>query len=271
MVGLKLGIEYLWVDALCILQDDAHDKSVEIANMPNIHRNSTLTIAPASASAVTQGLLAERAYPGNAPAFLLPYRGRAGDGNDSQQVLGNIFLSSAIKETEEPLHTRGWTLQERLLSPRTLEFGTHQTRCIRQQLNPGPCDGWREQAEYSNSRQDRLDLRVLQVNFDSLLEYQEGSTSSSGRFVPGSDEYAEGVDNWSNLVGMYSRRNLTQPTDRILAISGITARYGSILKDQYVCGMWLGTLRSALGWNSESTFGPQAVQRPSAASYQGLT
>ncbi|KAM7187235.1 HET domain containing protein [Rhypophila sp. PSN 637] len=248
IVCLKLGINYLWVDALCIIQVDAVDKSVEIADMPNIYRNSTLTIAPASASAVTQAFLGQQTYPGSAPAFLLPYRCRAADGDGSQQVLGNIVLSSAIQETEDPLHTRGWTLQERLLSPRNLEFGARQTRWICQQLNPGLCDGWRKQADYHG-----------------------GSRSNSGQLVSGSDEYAQAVHDWYSLVGVYSKRNLTQPSDRILVMSGIAERYGSVLKDQYVCGMWLGTLRSVLGWNIEAKFVPKAdVQSPDGA-YQGPT
>ena len=58
IVCLKLGIGCLWVDALCILQDDVRDKTVQIANMPAIYRNSAVTITAASASAASQGFLA---------------------------------------------------------------------------------------------------------------------------------------------------------------------------------------------------------------------
>jgi hypothetical protein len=41
----KLGLQYLWIDSLCIVQDDVHDKRTQIAQMGTIYRNSYLTIA----------------------------------------------------------------------------------------------------------------------------------------------------------------------------------------------------------------------------------
>ncbi|KAH8586049.1 heterokaryon incompatibility, partial [Bisporella sp. PMI_857] len=44
-VTRKLDIRFLWIDALCILQDDSDDKLKEIWNMGEIYRDSFVTIA----------------------------------------------------------------------------------------------------------------------------------------------------------------------------------------------------------------------------------
>ena len=44
-VTLALGLRHLWVDALCIFQDDHHDKASDITKMPMIYRNAVVTIA----------------------------------------------------------------------------------------------------------------------------------------------------------------------------------------------------------------------------------
>jgi len=53
----KVGIRYLWVDALCIIQDDESDKLDQIAKMGSIYKNSTVTIVAASTENVTDGFL----------------------------------------------------------------------------------------------------------------------------------------------------------------------------------------------------------------------
>ncbi|KIM96186.1 hypothetical protein OIDMADRAFT_88131, partial [Oidiodendron maius Zn] len=72
----KLGIRFLWIDSLCIIQDDPQDLERESAQMASIYRYLTISIG----------------------------------------AFGRYFDPIA----EEPLSTRGWTLQERLLSPRTI-------------------------------------------------------------------------------------------------------------------------------------------------------
>jgi hypothetical protein len=64
-VTRKLGIRYLWVDALCIIQDNVTDKSREIERMGKVYKNATVTIAAASASRVSEGFL----YP-ETPSFM---------------------------------------------------------------------------------------------------------------------------------------------------------------------------------------------------------
>jgi hypothetical protein len=72
-VCCRVGIEYLWVDALCIIQDDPLDQAVEIAKMQNIYENASFTIAAARSHSASEGFLHAR-FPIPPTSFALPYR-----------------------------------------------------------------------------------------------------------------------------------------------------------------------------------------------------
>jgi hypothetical protein len=71
----KLGLRYLWIDSLCIVQDDKKDKAEEISEMPQIYQNAYVTISAASAANCHDGFLHVRklAKSGHA-TFKLAYR-----------------------------------------------------------------------------------------------------------------------------------------------------------------------------------------------------
>ena len=51
-----IGARYLWVDSLCILQDDEEEKLAQIQKMDKIYTNSLLTIVAASGTHADAGL-----------------------------------------------------------------------------------------------------------------------------------------------------------------------------------------------------------------------
>ncbi|RYP76546.1 hypothetical protein DL770_007217 [Monosporascus sp. CRB-9-2] len=59
-VAAALDIEYLWVDSICIVQDDDDDKAREIADMPSIYNGATVTIVAATAKTAKDGFLHDR-------------------------------------------------------------------------------------------------------------------------------------------------------------------------------------------------------------------
>ena len=56
----KLGVKYLWIDSLCIIQDSIEDKDKEIVNMASIYKNATITSSAAAATDCGQGFLEDQ-------------------------------------------------------------------------------------------------------------------------------------------------------------------------------------------------------------------
>lgn len=58
-IARRLGVFYLWIDALSIIQDDAHDWEVEAARMAEVYSGSFLTLAATHAKNSEEGMLGE--------------------------------------------------------------------------------------------------------------------------------------------------------------------------------------------------------------------
>jgi hypothetical protein len=79
-----MGIRYLWIDALCIIQDDGTDKHKEIPELAKVYRNATVVIGAARARSAGQGFLGPRMpLPENQPqlTFSVKCFDRLGRGN----------------------------------------------------------------------------------------------------------------------------------------------------------------------------------------------
>ncbi|RYP56070.1 hypothetical protein DL771_012133 [Monosporascus sp. 5C6A] len=262
IVCQAMGLEYLWLDALCIIQDDSNDKSIEIAKMPSIYGGATVTIAAARASAVTEGFLGER-FPGPREAAIVPFRCLDGE-------LGNITLAKLGEgfESSDPIDERGWTLQERLLSSRIIEFGSRQTRWICPATRSsgfsleGVTDGWRRDVKYGSKRQtEALDLEIIRT-VKSTLDFYGRPRNSKFR------EYSKAMKHWEKICETFTERDLTLSSDRAVALSGIAQIFARISGDQYLAGLWKSCFHSGLLWKIQhSHFHPKNLPRPTI--YQG--
>lgn len=108
IVTRYLGIRHLWIDALCIIQDDPVDWSQEAGKMGEIYMNASCTIAAHSASHADDGFLAKSL------ALVTPVR----LGSEQPWVSLPGHHRSDIDKSH--LSSRGWVFQERLLSQRTI-------------------------------------------------------------------------------------------------------------------------------------------------------
>ncbi len=125
MVTRRMGCDYLWIDSLCIVQDDEEDWQVEAAQMASIHRNSLLTLAAAAASGPTAGLFytarpeLREEKPLELSRFNVPFPVYVR--RHMRYEVGHLVTGQ-----EHTLLERGWVLQERLLSPRVVFFGANK-------------------------------------------------------------------------------------------------------------------------------------------------
>ncbi|KAK1705715.1 heterokaryon incompatibility protein-domain-containing protein, partial [Colletotrichum lupini] len=113
----KLGLRYLWIDSLCIIQDSVDDWRKESITMAEVYRNGVINIAATAASGGNDGLYF-KPHPIHSRHLRISFT-QPIDGTSPEET-GNGQRSNA------PLNTRGWVLQERLFSPRVVHFSRHQ-------------------------------------------------------------------------------------------------------------------------------------------------
>ena len=121
----SLGIQYLWIDALCIIQDDAQDWAREAAQMQKVYANSLFTISATAARNPMETLFGTRAvdYVELPPIYSVLAESYSGE-PIFLCALGDMLSSST--NFESPVHDRAWILQERILTPALLHFSRDQ-------------------------------------------------------------------------------------------------------------------------------------------------
>jgi hypothetical protein len=122
----KMGIRYLWIDSLCIIQDSLKDKEHEIPKMVEIYSNAVFNIAAGSAENSDEGLFSKRITGLVQPTSLkLAFRLPNGESCTARTTLSLLLgenRKSKFKPRENTLEKRGWIFQERTFSKRLFSF-----------------------------------------------------------------------------------------------------------------------------------------------------
>jgi hypothetical protein len=229
-VTRKLGLRYIWIDALCIIQDSKEDKERELKKMAQIYQNGLLTISAASARTVSDGFLRNReCLSTNIPMFCLPYCLPEPDSGTEGSIV--VQESHHYDPRSEPINQRAWTLQERLLSPRVLVYGTLQLlwQCQSEQLiRNGGVKG-----KFFDSGSERLNAAF----FAKDAPEQVGVSLMDLTYA------------WINIVTDYTHRGLSFADDKLTAIAAIASDFRKLrVGDEYLAGLWRSSLIMELMW-----------------------
>lgn len=217
LATLYLGVRYLWIDSICIVQDDPEDWQVEAARMSLVYSNALLTLAATSSSSPQDGLLG-------------PFSAASSVSIHGETVMLRLETHETIDKTSEPLNTRGWTLQEAVLSPRAVCFGKEQWlwKCPSRYATE---DGFIDRPRNTHHDLNQWASIVLQGAGDSGKNY---------------------FKHWYQLVWNYSKRRLTYQGDKLKAVAGLADAFAKLTGYQYVAGLWAEDLATGLMWQATS-------------------
>jgi hypothetical protein len=249
-VTRNLGLTYLWIDSLCIIQDDAAHKAQEITRMAAIYRGAHLTICAASSASAETGFLGPRA-PSAIRKHIVPLQMRCSDGEKG--VLYIYRSEHSAPRKQDTINSRGWTLQEHLLSPRLLVYGAWQMRWVcraTQRADGGPGGVYPRSFEGLASKL-QSDRTYRDVWHEAAAALDAGRNVKARLCMLEMDDIRS---LWARVVEEFTRRKLSVADDRAAAIHGIAMRYGELVQDRYVAGLWETRLAAQLVWKRPSTY-----------------
>lgn len=199
LVTRKLGLRYLWLDALCIIQDDDEHKLEQTASLGKVFEDAYVSIIANGSKNSDYGFLKDNRI---RPTFELPCRAQNGQlGKISLTALEPRKIGTAQAEVQH-LELRAWAYQELLLSKRCIKY-------------------------------DRAAITWNCTN-DIGLEV--------------------GIHAWTEHINKYSGKEMTDPCDKLPAISSLAAHYSlQMPESKYLAGFFSGETHHQLCWYSPVT------------------
>lgn len=249
MITRRLGAQYIWIDSLCIIQDSSSDWEIESANMGQIYRRSSLTIAATSAEDGRAGCFVEKEHWRES----IPVEARDVQGTSSMVFVRERpdDLHDILKNfRDEPLSIRAWVLQERILSTRILLYTRSELvfECnsdIYCECGEYPLQ--RSYAAYADTGRTGAFLLPDVEESSSLVQKKEDEISAENR--------ATLLRYWKGIVNEFTGRLLTYDSDALPALSGLASMVQRELMDDYLAGIWRSDLPMGLLWSiSHPTF-----------------
>ncbi|KAI8713829.1 HET domain-containing protein [Fusarium sp. LHS14.1] len=236
LVSRYIGVRFLWIDCLCIIQcgDDGRGWDAESGRMNVIYQHAYCNISADDASE-TDGLFFSRDLDFYRRVSVRT-REKGGAVVDWTSVDRDMW---ATEVNNSPLNGRGWVFQERLLAPRVIHFCRQEIfwECRERFC----CERFPESlpsAEFLDLSQ-AVSLRQLPS------ELWEGCDWHGDENFPVEDLPYEV---WDDIIKAYTKSQFTYPSDKLVAISGVAKYTKTIIKDIYLAGMWQKRLSAELAW-----------------------
>ncbi|KAJ8585796.1 HET-domain-containing protein, partial [Rhizopogon salebrosus TDB-379] len=247
----QLGERYLWIDALCIVQDDPKDKTKQIGVMERIYGKAVFTIFAASGTSVRDPL------PGVRPGTRDPKQ-------EIAKIQGLHLAVPLILPSEAVLSSvwnmRGWTYQELMLSRRRIFFTPHHMHfeCVKDVFG-----------EDIVAEPIIFPWTVHPLWLAGMGKVMNGVKSLDDMTAVRLRNWGAPADEYMNMIGEYTLRKLTVESDIVDAITAIinamTKGYhwaGGNPGKAFRFGMPIGDLERALVW--QPIVNPSNEQRVAA-------
>lgn len=240
-VTLALGFSYIWIDSLCIIQDDEQDWAKEAAMMKDVFEHCSINLSATTAPDSSQSNFTHR-DPTNIPPLEVDTLNWGGE----RPRQSNFWLTRSWVDlrrediVHSPLHSRAWVFQEATLARRRIDLARSQMWWHCQQhwacetYPAGVCDF--EHYEWSSAESEEY--------HNMCKRRDEHDSLSSGR-LPAIDDHADDDEDprreWLGKIHSYSDCDITKTKDRLIAFSGIAQRYAQdqgLNLNNYLAGVW---------------------------------
>ncbi|KAJ4347160.1 uncharacterized protein N0V89_011098 [Didymosphaeria variabile] len=239
----RIGLRYLWIDSLCIIQDDKSDWEREAIQMGSVYEGAHVTIAATGSSNAYDGCFIPRPKLTDPVPFNIAYQGTS---VDAYAALRPESASADLQSN--PLADRAWITQEWLLSRRIIHFARGDLRWIcrtKSETETG-------EAFVDTSGTNRIH-RALDTK-DQKDDSAPGGDPHSKR-LESTNAQAEWdfLDEWLDVASSYCRRKLTYQSDKPIALQGII----DVISRQTVLtcfhGLWDFSIHRQLFWFASHT------------------
>jgi hypothetical protein len=256
-IARNLGFQYIWIDALCIVQDSLDDWATESSKMAQVYGNASLTISADLASDSDFGILHPRNnmtshHFGTQNELCLQTRGEGW---------------AAIPQM--PLTRRGWAFQERILSSRVLHFLQEQ---IAWECNTTVYLEEHYARQLGHSMHFSKHNLTWALNQPPKSEKNQGSLHKSSVTVINNEKYVHAVNpsgkimdldtrvtNWNICVSELAVRHFTKDSDKLPSLSGLASAMEVPELGEYLVGIWEKSPFLSMAWFARW---PQAPPTP---------
>jgi len=239
-----IGLRYLWIDSLCIIQDSLEDWHFESSRMAEVYTDAYITIAADLADHSDAGLFITDNCSTNRPPRVRQFSQVDDDGTSHQIFIRRNFpvpgrprdhaRSCYASEAVSKLGSRGWAFQENILSRRILHFTNAEL--VWECLASHECSCGGHVSTTTPSFTKKRDLGFI------LQPFVVPGGRSHNALSPAEASYV-----WQCIVADFSRRQLTYLTDRLPALSGL-AKTMPFPEVDYLAGLWAQSLIHDLIW-----------------------
>ena len=262
----QLGIRYLWIDALCILQDADNriDWNTEASKMREYYGSAHVCLSALCATSAESGLFRSCCDRHEEYELALIEGSRVGltpchtSMQDTESFDEDRSFDSAFKSS--PLNFRGWTLQERLLSQRLLHIGRHQVY-----LECSSCQISERSVVESEKSQGRaqFDSPGTFLSLPRFAEFRRQMEEAPGEI---SQEMI--LKGWYELVMEYGPREVQEVEDKLMAFDGLRMLFQLGMQCGYFYGLWEADVCNGLLWFNgthvfhivkQSVYDPQSI------------